>query len=68
MSPAEIEELRLSMGLSIKVFCKKLGISHTTYHNWMNGYRKPMLLNLHKLLELKAQVKEKRIRALFPNK
>jgi DNA-binding transcriptional regulator YiaG len=61
MSPAEIEKLRLDLGQSIKVFTKEtLGVSHTTYHNWMNGTTKPMMLVLHKLLKLKEETKNKR--------
>lgn len=60
MSPAEIEKLRLDLGLTVEKFVKKLGVSRAIYHFWLNGTYKPGLLNLHKLLILKEETKMKR--------
>lgn len=57
MTPKDIEELRLDLGMTIAQFCREVDISTATYHYWMNGKTHPMPLKQARLLRLKHEIK-----------
>ena len=49
MSPQEIKELRLILGLSQEMFASVIGVSFTTCNRWENGKCKPSRLAIQKM-------------------
>lgn len=49
MTPAELKEMRIKLGLSQKKMAAKIGIATLTWHHWENGHAIPSALSLYKL-------------------
>lgn len=52
MTPQEIIQLRLRLGLTQEQFAHKLGVTHVTVNRWENGKAKPSNLAKQALLNL----------------
>jgi DNA-binding transcriptional regulator YiaG len=59
MTPKEIKQLRLDMGLSQRAFAKRLGVSHGLIPAWETGKRKPHHLRLPRLKRLRVATDKK---------
>lgn len=51
-----------AQGISLRMLCKKIGVSTTTIYNWRDGTVRPSNANLRKLAaELKIDINDKRL-------
>ena len=57
ITPKDIEEIRLDLGMTIAQFCREVDISPATYHYWMNGTTHPMPIKQARILRLKNDIK-----------
>ena len=64
LSPAQIRELRESLGLTLKEFGRKVGVSESCVHHWESGRTHP---TYHKMIDLnKLRDKQNRAGELEP--
>jgi putative transcriptional regulator len=56
MTPQEIKDLRVQMGMTQQKFSHALGISHNTLSNWENGKRPPSQMAVRLLQEQKEKL------------
>lgn len=60
--PALIKCLRAEMHLTQEAFAQKVGVTFSSVNHWENGKRTPQPFLVRRLLELKAELNQKRKR------
>lgn len=55
MTPKQILDLRIILGLTQEKFAQKLGVTLKSISNWENGHKAPSPLALEKLESLKKE-------------
>lgn len=56
--PSLVKDLRQRLHLTQEQFAQKVGVTYSTVNHWENGKRAPQPFLVHRLLELKEELKE----------